>query len=112
MKVQEFENKDRFYVVHRLPIIQGSSFAFVFPTISLMLLPRNLCPDPLEPGPSASINFTNSSSAPTATTTSPHNVVESGPPMQMYNDTDGRIVDSDELWMSRMNEVCCSHGIF
>nr|XP_026693018.1 solute carrier family 23 member 2-like isoform X2 [Ciona intestinalis] len=65
---------------NRLPILQGSSFAFFAPILSSLALPHNKCPDPLPPG---SFN---------STTT-------------LYNDTDGSIVDGEELWMRRVRET-------
>nr|CAB3266161.1 solute carrier family 23 member 1-like [Phallusia mammillata] len=64
----------------RLPIMQGGTFSFLPPTLAILALPHNQCPDPL---PS---EFRNSS-------------------VTLYNDTDGSIVDGNELWMRRMREV-------
>ena len=73
-------------MIFRLPIFQGTSFAFLPPVLAILNLPHNQCPDPLPPG------FMNS------TTT-------------LYNDTDGSIVDGEELWQRRIREViffkCC-----
>ncbi|XP_076805161.1 solute carrier family 23 member 1-like [Clavelina lepadiformis] len=65
---------------NRLPIMQGSSFAFIPPILAILALPHNQCPSPL---PS---NFTNSSTT-------------------FYLDTDGEVVDGEELWQRRMREV-------
>ena len=81
-------NQYLFYVMSlytcfdRLPIFQGTSFAFLPPVLAILNLPHNQCPDPLPPG------FMNSSSI-------------------LYNDTDGMIVDGTELWQRRIREVSC-----
>jgi len=64
----------------RLPILQGTSFAFVAASIAVLTLPENQCPEPLPEG------FRNSTIA-------------------FYNDTDGTIVDARELWMKRVRQV-------
>ena len=64
----------------RLPILQGSSLSFLPPIFTILSLPQNQCPEPL-PSNFSTLNIT------------------------LYNDTDGMIVDGEELWQRRMREI-------
>ena len=66
--------------------MQGSSFGFLVPTLSLMALPHNQCPDPLQANSSLLENVTYENTT-------------------MYVDTNGEVTDFNGLWMRRMNEV-------
>ncbi|CAK8687066.1 unnamed protein product [Clavelina lepadiformis] len=68
---------------NRLPIVQGSSYAFLPTALAILALPHNQCPGPL-PG-----NFTNSSAT-------------------FYLNTDDEVVDGEELWHRRIRELCRS----
>lgn len=60
--------------------MQGSSFSFLPPALAILALPQNQCPS----GP-INTNLTNGT--------------------LLYNDTDGSIVDGNELWYRRMRQV-------
>lgn len=64
----------------RLPILQGGTFSFITPTLAILALPKWQCP-----APKASVMLS----------------------MQLQNNTSPmQTEDSDEVWMSRMREVC------
>ena len=64
----------------RLPMLQGAAFSYLPPTFAILALPKNQCPAPLPDG-YGDFNVT------------------------MYNDTDGSIIDGNELWMRRIVQV-------
>ena len=61
-------------------MLQGGTFSYLPPTFAILALPQNACPAPIAP------DFVN------------YNVT-------MYNDTDGTMVDGNQLWMRRMVQV-------
>lgn len=63
----------------RLPILQGSSLSFLPPIFTILSLPQNQCPAPLPRSNDSNVT--------------------------LYNDTDGMIVDGEELWQRRMREI-------
>lgn len=66
--------------IGRLPILQGGTFSFITPTLAILALPKWQCPTPTTPV-MLSVQVQNGSNS-----------------LQMEN--------SDEIWMSRMREVC------
>lgn len=74
--------------------MQGASFAFLLPTLSVLSLSHNLCPEPL--------NETMSSNFSQLTNT---NGGEATVNETLYLDTNGEVVGYDGLWKRRVNEV-------
>lgn len=72
--------------------MQGASFAFLLPTLSILSLPHNLCPEPINE--TMSSNFSQLSNSGEATLNE-----------TLYLDTNGEIVDYEGLWKRRINEV-------
>jgi len=71
----------------RLPILQGSSFAFLLPAFSIMNLPRNQCPSALNATTAATLGLT--------------------PGVTFYDEltADGTYATGDDVWMRRITEL-------